>query len=100
MAHKERNQKVDNLISGQYTTQILGCSVSLPTVEGKLLMYLRPFLMRIQLEIFVGFLDSYKCLGRHRLFHNTLVSLDKLFQCPPRDAICHIELNMHFVGTE
>ena len=97
MAHKERNQKMGNSIPGQYIIQILGCSVPLPTVEGKLLAFLCPFSMGFQLQILADFLDSYEHLRGHYLLHNTLVSQDELFQGPPVDAICRIELNMHFV---
>ena len=78
----------------------LGHSVPVPTVEGKLLAFLIHFLMGVQLIIVTGFLDSYEHFRRHQLLHNTLISQDKLFQCPPIDAICHIKLNMHFMGTE
>ena len=38
----------------------------------------------------VFFLDSGKCLRRHRLLHNTLTSWSNN-HCPPRDVICCTE---------
>ena len=73
MAHKGRNQKLDNSNPGQYITQNLSHLVPLPTVEGKLQVFL-PFLTGIQLKITAGFLDSSECLRMYRLLHNTLLS--------------------------
>ena len=65
MAHKGRNQKVDNLIPGQYITQNLRHLVPLPTMEGKLQVFLHPPQQEFDLKSTTGFLDSNKHLRRH-----------------------------------
>ena len=64
MAHKVRNQKVDNLIPGQYVTQNLGCLVPLPTMEGKLQAFLCPPKWEFDSKSTMGFLDSSEHLRR------------------------------------
>ena len=72
----------------------LGCLVPLPSVEGSLQSVPSSFLMRFQLTIDNRF-PRFQQVSQEASTPPQHSELRQVTQCPPRDAICHIEPNIH-----